>query len=155
MMTTMLTLHILATIIWVGGMFFAHLVLRPATLATLEPAFRLPLWSLVFKRFFFWVWVSIIALLISGGLLLMQMGGFKGAPIHIHIMVGTGAFMVFLYCVLYFIFYPRFRKTVEKEEYPVAVNTLNSMRVLVVSNLILGLFTVIIAIAGPFLMTLF
>lgn len=151
MMTSMLVLHVLATVIWIGGMFFAHLVLRPASLKTLEPKFRLPLWSMVFQRFFLWVWISIITLLISGGLLLVQIGGMKAAPMYIHIMMGVGLFMVFLYCVLYFIFYPRFKETVEKAEYPLAANTLNNMRVLVLSNLILGLFTVIVAVSGPML----
>ena len=151
MMSTLLTLHVLATIIWVGGMFFAHLILRPASIKTLEPALRLPLWSMVFQRFFLWVWVSIIILLISGSLLLVQMGGMKAVPMHVHVMVGMGLFMVFLYCILYFIFYPRFKATVEKADYPLAANTLNNMRVLVLSNLILGLFTVIIAVSGPML----
>jgi len=49
-----MTLHVLAAVIWVGGMFFAHMVLRPSA-GPLEPAVRLSLWSRVFPRFFFWV----------------------------------------------------------------------------------------------------
>jgi hypothetical protein len=30
------TLHVLAALVWVGGMFFAWLILRPATVAALE-----------------------------------------------------------------------------------------------------------------------
>ena len=37
-----LVLHILGAVIWVGGMFFAHFVLRLAAMP-LEPAIRLPL----------------------------------------------------------------------------------------------------------------
>ena len=37
-----LFLHILAAVIWVGGMFFAHQMLRPAA-GKLDPAQRLPL----------------------------------------------------------------------------------------------------------------
>ena len=37
-----LWLHLLATVVWVGGMFFAHVALRPAV-AALPPPVRLPL----------------------------------------------------------------------------------------------------------------
>jgi len=47
-------LHVLASVIWVGGMFFAHQCLRPAAIATLDPPQRLALWRAVFGRFFPW-----------------------------------------------------------------------------------------------------
>jgi len=50
-MAIVYALHLLAAIVWVGGMFFAHLVLRPAAME-LEPAQRLALWLRVFDRFF-------------------------------------------------------------------------------------------------------
>ena len=31
------TLHLLAVVIWVGGMFFAHFMLRPSAIEKLEP----------------------------------------------------------------------------------------------------------------------
>ena len=46
-----LALHSLSAVLWVGGMFFAHQVLRPAV-AALEPGPRLTLWSRVLGRFF-------------------------------------------------------------------------------------------------------
>ena len=56
-------LHTLAALVWVGGMFFAHIVLRPA-LGPLEPSQRLAIWRQVLPRFFIWVWASIITLLV-------------------------------------------------------------------------------------------
>ena len=53
-MVTAVSLHILAAIVWIGGMFFAVLVLRPAA-GPLEPPDRLALWRRVFARFFPWV----------------------------------------------------------------------------------------------------
>ena len=52
--TFALIIHIFAAVVWVGGMFFAHQVLRSAA-AALEPPSRLVLWSRVFGRFFAWV----------------------------------------------------------------------------------------------------
>lgn len=48
-------IHLLAAIVWVGGMFFAYMVLRPAAVEVLEPPARLRLWNVVFRRFFPWV----------------------------------------------------------------------------------------------------
>ena len=44
-------LHVLSAVIWVGGMFFAYVILRPATSA-MEPPTRLRLWRRVFQKFF-------------------------------------------------------------------------------------------------------
>jgi len=38
-------LHVLAAVVWVGGMFFAWMVLRPAAVSALQPPERLMLWS--------------------------------------------------------------------------------------------------------------
>ena len=61
----LLPIHILSAVIWVGGMVFAHFMLRPAALA-LEPPLRLPLFRRVFERFFPAVWVIVVLLLATG-----------------------------------------------------------------------------------------
>lgn len=60
------SLHVLAALVWVGGMFFAWLILRPAAVAALDGPARLRLWVEVFQRFFVWVWIAIAVLAISG-----------------------------------------------------------------------------------------
>ena len=78
-----IALHTLAAVIWVGGMFFAYLVLRPSA-GALEPAIRLALWQRVFSRFFPWVWLSIVVLLASGFfMIVMGLGGFGAVGIHV------------------------------------------------------------------------
>ena len=42
--------HVVAAVIWVGGMFFALLVLRPST-GPLDPPTRLALWQRVLRAF--------------------------------------------------------------------------------------------------------
>ena len=77
----MIAAHTLAATVWVGGMFFAYIVLRPAAVA-LDPPLRLSLWAGVFQRFFPWVWLIVLVLLVSGyG---MIFGIFKGLSL-IHI----------------------------------------------------------------------
>ena len=43
-MAIAITLHVIAAILWVGGMFFAWMVLRPVAAGQLEPPARLTLW---------------------------------------------------------------------------------------------------------------
>ncbi|MGN5479437.1 hypothetical protein ACTMU2_28655 [Cupriavidus basilensis] len=52
----LLFLHVTAAVVWVGGMFFAYLCLRPVAGQVLDPPSRLQLWRGVFDRFFRWVW---------------------------------------------------------------------------------------------------
>src|SRR5579871_5440220 len=89
-----LFLHILAAVIWVGGMFFAYAILRPAT-GPLEPAQRLALWRRVFGGFFPIVWLAVIALLVSGyGMIFLVWGGFRFVGMHVHIMQAIGIVMM-------------------------------------------------------------
>ena len=46
-----LLLHLLGVVVWVGGMFFAYMALRPVGAAMLEPPQRLSLWAGVFGTF--------------------------------------------------------------------------------------------------------
>jgi len=78
-----LAIHTLGAIVWVGGMFFAYVILRPSA-GALEPAVRLSLWCRVFSRFFGWVWLSVAALLASGfGMVFLALGGLAaiGLPV--------------------------------------------------------------------------
>ena len=83
-------------------MFFAYMVLRQSV-GPLEPAARLALWHCIFRRFFPWVWASIVLLLVSGyGMLFLYFCGFAGAGLHIHVMQGTGIVMMLLFLQMYF-----------------------------------------------------
>ena len=141
-------LHILAAVVWVGGMFFAYLVLRPAT-GPMEPPERLALWNRAFAKFFVWVWVAVIVLLVSGYWLLFDdLGGFAAAGVHAHIMQGFGLLMMLLFVHLYLAPYRRFRSAVAASEFAAAAAALNQIRVIVAVNLVLGLVTVVVGTTG-------
>lgn len=95
------TLHVLAALVWVGGMFFAWMILRPAAVAALEGPARLRLWANVFQRFFVWVWVAVAILPISGiGLLQLRFNGFETAPRYVQVMMGLYLVMTALFLSL-------------------------------------------------------
>lgn len=149
-MALLIALHILAAVVWVGGMFFAYLVLRPS-LGPLEPEARLAFWYRVFGRFFPWVWLSIVVLLASGyGMLFLYLGGFAGAGGSVHIMQATGIVMMLLFAHLYFVPWRRFSGAIEGEHFPEAVKQLNQIRRIVATNLVLGLLTIAVGASGRF-----
>jgi uncharacterized membrane protein len=145
-----LLIHILAAVIWVGGMFFAHVMLRPA-LRALEPAQRVALWRRVFARFFPAIWVAIIALLGSGyGMVLLAMGGFARVGLHVQIMQGIGIIMMLAFGHLYFAPWRRFRRFVDAGDVAAAAAQLTQIRAIVTLNLVLGLIVVVVGATGRY-----
>jgi uncharacterized membrane protein len=144
-----LAVHALASLAWVGGMLFAHVILRPAMVDMALPL-RLALWRRVLPRFFAMVWLSIIALLATGyGVLFLgYRGGFTGGAIHIDIMQITGLIMVANFVYLYFGPFQAFKRRVDTEEHTKAAGSLNRIRHVVTINLVLGLFTTAIGATG-------
>lgn len=141
-----LIVHILAAVVWVGGMFFALQVLRPSA-TTLEPEARLALWSRVFDRFFPWVFTAIILLLASGyGLVFAVFGGFRALPVYVNLMQGMGLLMMVLFLHLYFAPWRRFRIAVARQDWVEGGRQLGQIRMIVTTNLVLGL--VVVAVGG-------
>ncbi len=146
-----ISLHLLAAVIWVGGMFFAYQCLRPVAAKVLEPPQRLTLWCHLFSRFFAWVWASIVTLLATGHWMIALMGGMAAVGMHVHVMLITGYLMVALFLHLYFAPYQRLKKAVGASDWPQAAVQLNQIRRIVGINLLLGLVTVINAVGGRML----
>lgn len=151
-MSVSIALHLLAAAIWVGGMFFAYMALRPAAAAVLEPPLRLQLWVQVFKLFFVWVWLSIIVILVTGYWMLFAVfGGFGNAGLHIHIMHGAGILMVLIYLHVFFAPYRRLRHAIVIQDYSAGGKQLAIIRKLIALNLAIGLIVLIIASGGRYL----
>ena len=144
-------LHVLSTVIWVGGMFFAHQCLRPVAAVQLEPPQRLKLWRGVFARFFPWVWTAVFLLIGSGMMLILQMGGMAAIPVHIHVMAGIGYLMAGIFAFIYFRPYAQLHRAVSAEDWPAAGAVLNRIRRLVGINLSLGLANIVLVFVLPLL----
>jgi uncharacterized membrane protein len=146
MMAIALLFHILGAVVWVGGMFFAHVMLRPAA-AALDPAVRLPLFRRVLGNFFPWVWASVVALLASAyGVLLPAMGGFASLPLYVNVMQVLGIVMILAFFHLYFAPWKRFRRAVDAGDLKAAAPQLTQIRHIVLFNLILGV--IVVAVGG-------
>ncbi|HEY0879587.1 MAG TPA: CopD family protein [Zeimonas sp.] len=144
---TWLFLHLAAVIVWIGGMMFAHLCLRPAALATLQPPQRLPLMSSALGRFFVIVGWSIALLWVSGIAMFLEAGS-TGAriPWNWNAMAGIGALMTIVFAVIVLGRHPRMRRALDAGELPAAGAALDAIRRLVVVNLVLGWVNVAVAV---------
>jgi uncharacterized membrane protein len=143
--TALFVAHLLGAIIWVGGMAFAILVLRPS-LAVLEPPQRLLLPAQVFRRFFMIIWhVMPIVLATGWALLFGWYGGFRDAGAHVHVMNLTGVIMAAVFLAIWWGPYAGFRAAMDRGDGPAAAAAANRVRLLITANLALGLVTSIVA----------
>jgi uncharacterized membrane protein len=145
-----LVVHTIAAVVWVGGMFFALLVLRPAA-GPLDPALRLELWARTLGRFFLWVIAAIVLLLVSGyGMVLEVFGGFQRMSMHVQVMQGLGIIMMLAFFHLYFAPFRRMKRALARRDYPAAARQLAQIRLIVTFNLLLGLVTVAVGSGGRY-----
>ncbi|TCZ57895.1 CopD family protein [Roseicella aquatilis] len=144
------TLHVLGAVLWVGGMAFALLALRPA-LAALEPPQRMAVHEGALRRFFLIVWHAMPALLLTGyALLFGWYGGFVGSGWHIHAMHLAALVMTGVFLALFTGPWKAFRAARGRGDLPAAAAAMDRVRQLVAINLGLGLLTVAVAAWGRF-----
>ncbi|MGV6851140.1 MAG: CopD family protein [bacterium] len=150
-MSLAIVLHVLSVMIWVGGMFFAYFSLRPSIVEVLDPAQRLILWNVVFKRFFRWVWLAVILVLSTGLWMVFSVySGFAHLPVYIHSMFGLGILMMLIYAYVFFIPYAKLKNAVSSESWQLGGQALAKIRIAVAINTFLGVCTISLAVAGRF-----
>jgi uncharacterized membrane protein len=138
-----LAVHVLCAVIWVGGMFFAYVVLRPS-LSVLEPMQRIALHTQVFRRFFLIVWHAMALILLSGFAVLFGFyGGMAGVRWNVHVMMLLGLIMSAVFLWIVFRPYARFRRTTDRATIVVCIDRI---RKLIGVNLVLGIVTVVVAL---------
>lgn len=144
------TLHVLAALVWVGGMFFAWMILRPAIIAALPGPQRLQLWVDVFPRFFVWVWAAVVVLPVSGvGMVHLTYPSLELAPRYVQAMMGLYVVMVALFLRIQSLQLPELQKAVQAQQWAEGAAALGRIRRVVGINLLIGLAVVAIAAARP------
>lgn len=138
-------LHLIAAIVWMGGMAFLLLALRPAALAELEPQPRARLMAAVLKRFFPLVAVCVVVLLATGGHLYSSAfraakaaTGVGSVPLGWSLMAGIGLLMALIFGHLYLAGLRKFQRAVSAAEWPLANRAAAQMHTLVLANFVLG-----------------
>lgn len=145
-----ISIHSIAAVLWVGGIFLVYQVFRPAAVEQLEPPARLDLFLGIFSRFFPWVWLFIALIVLSGYWdWVTRLGGLNFQPLYLQLMHGIGWVMIILFAYLYFGLYLKFKMAVENKDYQNAGKILNTkMRPIIVTNLILGIVATAVGSSG-------
>jgi uncharacterized membrane protein len=133
--------HVLCAVVWVGGMFFAYLVLRPS-MGVLEPPQRIALHGQVFRRFFLIIWHAMPLIVLSGFVMIFTVfGGMAGLRWNVNVMMLLGLVMSGVFLAIFFGPYRAFRAAPGPA-------SLDTIRKLIGLNLLLGLLTSVIAVLG-------
>ncbi|MBT8438399.1 MAG: CopD family protein [Gammaproteobacteria bacterium] len=138
-----LILHLIAINIWVGGSFFAIVILGRA-IRNIEAGQQHTLWLLVFRRFFAWAWLAVFILLASGTWMIYSVyGGFDAIPAYVTLMGLLAALMVANYNFIYFVPYRQYQRMVRIGDIDACVKKLAVIRVVGVINMVLGICIIV------------
>jgi uncharacterized membrane protein len=151
LMASLVVLHLLAALVWVGGMFFAHSALRPTAASVLQPPERLTLISGVFGRFFVWVKGAILLLFLSGFGLIHMLSSFGKLGWYVHTMLLIAVVMTVIFAYIYGGPFRMLKSAVAAKDWPAGGLALAKIRPLIFTNLILGLITVAIGAGGRYI----
>ncbi len=146
-MNLFLLLHVSSVVVWVGGMFFAYMALRPVAAGVLEPPLRLALWAGVFDKFFPWVWASVALILLSGLHMLSLFGG-ASAPLYALAMLALGVVMMLIFGHVFFSPYRKLKRAVAAQDWKSGGAALGQIRMLIGINLSIGLFIIAVVYLG-------
>ena len=136
--SVLLLLHLLAIVVWIGGMAFALFCLRPAAIAVLPPPQRLALLHAALGRFFSTV-VMAIALILGSGVAMIGLAATRHMPISWIWMIGLGAVMMAIFFHVRAAPFARLGTCVQAQDWPGAAQQLEKIRVMVLLNLAIGL----------------
>jgi uncharacterized membrane protein len=143
-------LHLTAGILWMGGMAFMLLALRPAAIAVLPPPERLQLLVAVMRRFFVVVGICIVALLATGTPMYTavfraarEATGHGAVPLGWNLMLGLGLLMMLVFGHLFFVGFARFKRATAAKDWPLAGKAALLIHRLVVLNFVLGWLAIV------------
>jgi uncharacterized membrane protein len=147
-------LHVVAIVVWVGGMFFAHFFLRPA-LGQLDIPTRLKFMHQVLGRFFKAVIIASLTTLVTGYWMIGHVARASSEanipfamPLSWTIMAVLGTVMVLLFFHIRFALYKRFTLATFAQDWDAAAKSMQTIRTWVSINLLLGIVTLLVALSG-------
>lgn len=145
-------IHVLAVILWVGGMAFAHFFLRPSV-QTLEAPVRLRLLQTVMKRFLSTVLVASLVVLVTGLWMIgrvaketVQAGLSFNMPLDWTIMATLGILMIAIFGHIRFALFKRLTRAVDASDWPAGGAAMASIRTWVFVNLCIGIVIICVTL---------
>ena len=143
-------LHLIAGIVWLGGMTFMLVALRPAVMAQMEPQPRARLMAMVWGRFFPLVLGAIVVLFTTGTNLytttfrsIKAATGAGSVPFGWNLMLVAGLAMMLIFCHIFFAGYRKFKRALARDEWAVVATASTQVHRLMVVNFALGWFAVV------------
>ena len=144
-------LHLIAGIVWLGGMTFMLFALRPAALATLEAQSRAQLMGQVWRRFFALVLAAIVVLFATGTHLYTQTfraarlaTGEGSVPLGWNVMLVLGLSMMLIFGHIYFAGFKKYKRGVAAGEWPLAAKAAGLIHTMTVINFSLGWAAIVV-----------
>lgn len=138
-------LHLIAGIVWMGGMTVMLFALRPAAIATLESQPRAILMAAVMQRFYALVLVAIAVLFATGTHLYTQTfraarlaTGEGGVPLGWNIMLVLGIAMMLIFGHIYFAGFKKVKRAIASEHWPLAAKAASLIHTMTLFNFTLG-----------------
>lgn len=159
----MLFLHVLAVVVWVGGMFVMHFAVRPAAAELLPPPQRLPMMAGALARFLRWALVAVVVAILSGFAMILGIGaaagamaagknalleGLRVAHSSVHLMTALGLAMTVVYALVRWAAFPALQRAVAAGDWAAAAVALGRVRGFIAFNLVLGVLTIAVATIG-------
>jgi uncharacterized membrane protein len=145
-------IHVLAIVVWIGGMVFAHFFLRPAAMQLDAPQ-RVRLMHDTLQRFFSAVLVSIVAVLATGLWMIgrvakqsVQAGAGFDMPLSRTLMATLGIVMMLSFGHIRFALFKRLGRAVAASNWPAGGAALASIRTWVGINLSIGVAIIAITL---------
>ena len=149
---TLKLLHILAIVVWIGGMVFAHFFLRPAAMS-LEPPQRIRLMHGALQRFFAAVLLAIGVVLATGLWMIgraakdsVQAGLGFNMPLDWTLMATLGIVMMGIFGHIRFSLFKRLSAAVASSDWPAGGAALAGIRTWVSVNLAIGVVIIVITL---------
>lgn len=144
--------HVLAIIVWIGGMVFSLFFLRPAAMS-LEPPLRVRLMHNALGRFFKAALIAAVVVLASGLWMIGRVakqtvqGNLPfNMPLSWTIMAVLGILMVAIFGHIRFSLFKRLSKAVAASDWAAGGTALASIRTWVSINLAIGVLIVVITL---------
>lgn len=148
-------IHLLSIVAWVGGMFFAHVCLRPAAAQVLEPPARVRLMHAALRRFLDVVTVAAPLAFLSGAAMLAFVSRERSSaglafnmPLDWFAMVGLFFVMLAVFLHVRLALLRRLEGAMADHAWPAAAAALLAIRWEVMLNLAIGVFIIVMVRLG-------